>query len=159
MVCSFTGHRQIALSHKERIDELLSRAIEYAYNEGCRTFLSGGAIGFDTLAARAVILFRMSHPDVHLKMLLPCISQDAMWTDAQKDAYEYILKAADSVEYVCEEYTPDCMKKRNYRLAEDCDILIAYVGRARSGSAQTLRFAQKMERRVYNLYPTLDKKT
>ena len=45
MICSFTGHRKIIPAHKKRIFDLLSRAIEYAYNEGCRTFLSGGAIG------------------------------------------------------------------------------------------------------------------
>ena len=157
MICSFTGHRIIVSAHKERFSQLLARAVEYAYNEGCRTFLSGGAIGFDTEAARAVLLFRMSHPDVKLIMLLPCISQDERWSEEQRDAYRYILRAADSVEYVSEEYTPDCMKKRNLRLAEACDILIAYVGRSNSGSAQTMRFAQKMEKRVYNLYPTLEK--
>ena len=157
MICSFTGHRKIIPAHKKRIFDLLSRAIEYAYNEGCRTFLSGGAIGFDTEAARAVLLFKMAHPDVKLIMLLPCTSQDAYWTDSQRDAYNYLLRAADRVEYVSEQYTDDCMKKRNLRLAEMCDILIAYVGRGNSGSAQTMRFAQKMGKRVYNLYPTLEK--
>jgi uncharacterized phage-like protein YoqJ len=157
MVCSFTGHRTIPSSHAGKIGELLARAVEYAYGEGCRIFQSGGAIGFDQLAAREVLRFRISHPDVKLNMVLPCLDQSSGWSAAQIDAYEYILKCADSVEYVGEEYTNECMRNRNYRLAETCDILIAYVGYSRSGSAQTMRFAQKMEKRVYNLHPALEK--
>ena len=157
MVCSFTGHRRIVRAHEGRIGALIARAVEYAYNEGCRLFQSGGAIGFDLLAAREVLKFKITHPDAKLNMVLPCIDQTRGWTPEQIDAYEYVLRCADTVEYTGEEYTVDCMKKRNLRLAETCDILIAYVGYDRSGSAQTLRFAQKMEKRVYNLYPTLQK--
>ncbi len=155
MVCSFTGHRQIPPEHVEPLRDLLRRAIEFAYEAGCRVFCSGGAIGFDSLAAREVILFRMTHPDVELKMLLPCIDQDRSWSASQRDAYAYVLKNSNSVEYVCDEYTPSCMRKRNLRLAESCDIMIAYVGRSNSGSAQTMRFAKQMEKRVYNLYPSV----
>ena len=157
MVCSFTGHRTITAAHEPNIRSLIARAVEFAYNEGCRVFQSGGALGFDQLAAREVISFRISHPDAKLVMILPCLDQTKGWSDSQIDAYEYILKVADSVEYVSEEYTADCMKKRNYRLAETCDILVGYIGRTRSGSAQTMRFVQEMGKKVYNLYPTLAK--
>ena len=126
--------------------------MEYAYSEGCRTFCAGGALGFDTLAARAVILFRISHPDVKLHLILPCVDQDASWSEHQRSDYEYILKNADYTEYVSDEYTDKCMRERNFALADRCDILIAYVQRSSSGAAQTVRFAEKMGKRVYNLY-------
>lgn len=155
-VCSFTGHRLIKKEHFSRLCALIDRAIDYAYSEGCRTFISGGAVGFDTLAARSVIRFRLSHPDARLVLLLPCINQDEKWSDAQRDAYEHILSSANEVEYVFDEYTDSCMKERNFRLADRADILIAYVGHNRSGSAQTARMADNMGKTVYNLYKALE---
>ncbi len=155
-VCSFTGHRRIELRHAEKISELLSRAVNYAYENGCRKFLAGGAIGFDTLAAREVIKFRISHPDVSLVLALPCINQDERWTDGQKDSYSYTLSAADEVIYISEEYTDTCMKERNRYLAESADMLIAYVSHSASGAGQTVRMAKQHGVPVYNLYGHLD---
>ena len=157
MVCSFTGHRQIEPQYRDAVVALLSRAIDYSYREGCRTFITGGAVGFDTLAAREVIRFRMSHPDVRLILALPCVEQDAKWSDAQKSAYNFTLAAADEVVYTSECYTKECMAERNRYLAQRADVLIAYSGRTNSGAAQTVRMAEKMNKRVYNLYPTVVK--
>ena len=156
-VCSFTGHRVIAREHNEKIEELLARAISYAYGEGVRFFLTGGAIGFDTLAAKAVISFRMTHPDVRLVLMLPCKNQSLKWNEYERSVYEYTLSVADEVEYLAEEYYDGCMKQRNARLAERCDMLVAYVGKKIGGSAQTLRMAEKLGKRIYNLFPTLSK--
>ncbi len=154
--CAFTGHRQIKNSHKNRIGELLSRAVAFAYSEGCRDFYAGGAIGFDTLAAREVIRFRISHPDVRLIMLLPCINQGAHWSSSQIGSYEYILSEADELKYISNEYTSTCMRERNAALADAADIMIAYVGRRGSGSSQTAGMAERMGKQVYNLYPSLE---
>ena len=153
--CAFTGHRSIAAAHRGSVGELVFRAIEFAYGEGCRTFLSGGAIGFDTLAAREVVRFRLSHPDVRLVLILPCTDQDERWSQRDKDSYGYLIGAADEVTYLADSYTADCMKKRNFALASAADIVIAYVGRSASGSGQTVRMAERLGKRVYNLYPTL----
>ncbi len=158
-ICSFTGHRIIKPAHEPHLSQLVARAIEYAYTEGCREFLSGGAVGFDTVAARAVIRFRLSHPDVRLVLILPCINQDEKWTVTQRDAYGYLLSEADEIEYVSDEYTEKCMKERNFRLANKADILIAYVGHNRSGAAQTARMADSMGKTVYNLYKSLEEKS
>ena len=157
MVCSFTGHRQISPEVREGLSDLLRRAVEYAYAEGCRTFMTGGAIGFDTLAAKEVIRFRMSHPDVRLVLILPCLNQDEKWTSYQRSSYNFTLGAADEVIYTSEEYTNTCMAERNALLAERADMLIAYVGRLRSGAAQTVRMAERLGKKIYNLYPTLHK--
>ncbi len=157
MKCSFTGHRHIKREHTKKIHDLVTRAINFAYSEGCRDFLSGGAVGFDTVCARAVIGFRLVHPDVRLVMVLPCITQDSKWSDAQKDAYSYILANADETIYVSEEYTPSCMRRRNQMLADEADILISYVSRSDSGAAQTERMASRLGKRIYNLYPALEK--
>ena len=140
----------------EKLPALIDRAVEYAYGVGCRVFYSGGAVGFDTLAARSVIRFRLNHPDVKLVLLLPCVNQDEGWSFRQKQSYEFMLSSANEIEYVSEEYTDSCMRERNFLLANRADILIAYVGHSRSGSAQTVRMADSMGKTVYNLYKALE---
>lgn len=157
-ICSFTGHRQIKKEHEGALTGLIYRAIEYAYSKGCRTFLTGGAIGFDTVAAREVIRFRISNPDIRLVLVLPCANQSKHWTGTQRDAYNHTLRCADEVIYISDEYTDGCIKERNRKLAYDADILISYVSRTNSGSAQTVRIARKLGKEIYNLYPSLDKK-
>lgn len=156
-ICSFTGHRQIKKEHKAKLLALLEKAVAYAYENGVRSFLAGGAVGFDTLAAKAVIKFRISHPDVRLIILVPCKNQAEKWSDAEKSLYEYTLSVADEVEYLADDYYEGCMKERNAELAKRCDMLVAYVGKYIGGSAQTLRMAEKLEKTIYNLYPTLEK--
>ena len=155
--CSFTGHRRIEYRHEDSIGALVARAVAYAYSEGCRDFYLGGALGFDTVAAQQVLLFRMSHTDVTLNLVLPCRNQTEQWTERQCEMYDYLLAQADTVEYISEEYTRYCMSARNRRLVELCDMLIAYVGRDRSGSSQTKRMAESAGKTVYNLYPALDR--
>ena len=150
--CSFTGHRVIFDEHYARLDSLLSRAIEYVYSEGCREFYTGGALGFDTMAAKKLIAYRMTHNDVRLIVVVPCENQAEKWSAGDRGIYEYILANADEVIFCSEEYTKDCMRQRNEYLADVCDILIAYSGRYSSGSAQTVRMAEARGKAVYNLY-------
>ena len=135
----------------------MEKACAYAYGVGVRTFYCGGAIGFDMLAAREVLRFKATHPDVRLVMLLPCIEQEKRWSLRQRDDYEFILRFADEIVYVSDSYTSGCMKKRNEELVGRSDMLIAYVSRMRSGAGQTLNLANKAGISVYNLYPTLAK--
>ena len=155
--CSFTGHRTIEDRHKPHLAGLVLRGIGYAYERGCRDFYFGGALGFDTVAAKELIRFRMSHPDARLRLILPCRNQAERWSLRDVEAYEYILSSADTVEYVSDLYTDGCMAIRNRRLAEVADMVIAYLGHERSGAGQTVRLAKSLGREVYNLYTALDK--
>ena len=155
--CSFTGHRKIEERHKGKIDALIMRAINYVYGLGCRKFYTGGAVGFDTLAAKQVILFRMTHPEVELHLILPCANQSDGWEASLRDVYEYTLSNADSVTVLEDSYTSGCMKRRNIELVRLSDAVVAYLGHERSGASQTVRLAKGAGKKVYNLFPTLEK--
>lgn len=155
-VCSFTGHRNIPPAHKAALSELLERAINYAYAEGCREFRVGGALGFDTEAAKAVIKFRMSHSDVCLHVIIPCSDQADGWGAQKRAMYDYLLGSADRVSVLAEQYYDGCMKDRNRRLVEDCDMMIAYCSRYASGAGQTVRMAELAGKAVYNLFSALN---
>ena len=156
-VCSFTGHREIKRSHKKLLPDMLYRAVNYAYGEGCREFCVGGALGFDTEAAKAVIKYRMSHPDVVLHVIAPCADQSSGWSKSDRDFYDYTLGAADTVTVLAEHYYNGCMRARNLALAERCDIMIAYLYKDGSGACQTVRMAEGAGKTVYNIYPSIER--
>lgn len=156
--CAFTGHRQISAHHSAALPQLIDRAVCYAYGEGCRTFLSGGALGFDTLAARSVLRLKGECADVRLVLILPCRDQAAHWRAEDVLAYREMLDAADEIIYISGAYTDTCMKERNAALVDRADMLVAYVGRYASGAYQTVSIAKKKGIPVYNLYPRLEGK-
>jgi uncharacterized phage-like protein YoqJ len=150
--CSFTGHRVIAANELEKIKDLLARAIDFAYDNGVRTFNCGGALGFDTLAALAVLKKKEAHSDVRLVLYIPCADQCARWNKRDVDVYNNILAGCDEQILVSEVYDADCMRRRNEYLAQNCDMLVAYVNKERSGAAQTVRMARALGKKVYNLF-------
>ena len=150
--CSFTGHRVIAANEIDKLKDLLTRAVNYAYDNGVRTFNCGGALGFDTLAALTVLKKKEEFPDVRLVLYIPCADQCARWNKRDVDTYKRILAMSDERILVSERYDADCMRRRNERLAENCDMLVAYVSNDRSGAAQTVRMARALGKKVYNLF-------
>jgi hypothetical protein len=47
------------------------------------------------------------------------------------------------------------MRERNRYLAEEADLLIAYLSHSASGAGQTVRMAKSRGVQVYNLYSAL----
>ena len=60
--CCFTGHRQIPPGERTEIADRLERVIVNLYQKGVRYYGAGGALGFDSLAARTIIRLRESCP-------------------------------------------------------------------------------------------------
>ena len=155
-VC-FTGHRTIA-EDKEKLSTRLYALLERLVTEQKITdFYTGGAVGWDALAALTVLKLRENYTEVKLHLVLPCPfeEQSAKWNEAQKTEYQHILGLADSVEQVSDRYYNGCMKARNARLVElASDYCICYWNpkHYRSGTGQTVRMAQKKGIEVINLF-------
>ena len=149
--CSFTGHRIIPPEERERLTRALIFKMMALYNEGCRHFYSGGAVGFDLLAATLVLRMRKKFPDVRLHMVLPHKGQEAYFGEEDTAIYRRVLDEADSVEYLAPHYFDGVMKARNERLVALCDVCVGYVTRSRSGAAQTMRMTQRAGKPFYNL--------
>ena len=155
-VC-FTGHRTIA-EDKEKLSARLYALLERLVTEQKITdFYTGGAVGWDALAALTVLKLRESYPEAKLHLVLPCPfeEQSAKWNEAQKAEFQHILGLADSVEQVSDCYYNGCMKARNARLVElASDYCICYWNpkHYRSGTGQTVRMAQKKGIEVINLF-------
>ena len=94
IVC-FTGHREIPDEEMERLPGLLERVLGELYARGARVFRTGGAQGFDTMAALAVLNMKETCPDVELELVLPCRDQTEGWDMAAVQTYHYIMQKAD----------------------------------------------------------------
>ena len=160
--CAFTGHRpaKFPWKYEERdkrcveLKTVLSQQIEKMVAAGVTDFYSGMALGTDTWAARAVLELRERNPAIKLHCVLPCEGQEIKWTIPAQVRYKMILDEADSVEYVTRYYDRNCMLERNRRLVDYAGYLLAVYNREwRSGTAATIRYAQKLGRKIILIDP------
>ncbi|MDK2812886.1 MAG: hypothetical protein PWQ08_141 [Clostridiales bacterium] len=149
--CCFTGHRKLPKAKIEQIVINLDYEIETLIQKGVTTFISGGALGFDQIAASLVIAKKEMGRDIRLVFALPCRDQDERWNADQKRLYHNLLAEADEIVFVSEEYTDGCMKKRNRYMVDRSAYCICAQLHPMSGTAQTMRYAQRKGLRVINV--------
>lgn len=149
--CCFTGHRKIPLEKQADITNRLECVIANLYQRGIRYYGTGGALGFDTLAAQTVIRLRENYPGMKLILVLPCLTQAKGWRQADIAEYEYIKIQADKVVYTAQQYTPDCMHKRNRHLVDNSGICVCYLTKDSGGTAYTIRYAKKRGLEIINI--------
>ena len=151
---SFTGHRKLS-EDAAALSQRLYRRLEEEIQNGAADFNTGGALGFDSIAAAVVLKLRGVYPHIRLNLILPCSNEEQTekWPDKERAEFYRILKLADTVEYTSEHYYNGCMRKRNLRLIELADCCFCYWdGERRSGTAQTVRMAQTKNIAVVNFY-------
>lgn len=125
-------------------------------NSGIDTFINGAARGFDMLSAETVIEMKKEMPDmaknIRLILYLPCTDQNKSWNYQDKLRYNMLITQADEYIFVTNSsYTDGCMKKRNYKMVDDSCACIAYCTSKRSGTSQTMNYAEKCGCEVINL--------
>lgn len=142
-VC-FSGHR-ILYDPKEEVEKNLEAAVRQCIADGAKGFITGGALGVDTLAALTVIRLRKEYPDIRLMLALPCpaAEQTLKWSDSQREEYLNILDLADEVQVLSDKYTDKCMLDRNRFMVDNSGTLIYYLRTERGGTGYTVRYAKK----------------
>ena len=151
-VC-FTGHRIIPSEKRASLFAHLTDVITSLLEAGYRYFGAGGALGFDTLAAQAVLQLRTEYPQIRLILVLPCKEQTRGWLAADVDTYIEILHQADKVVYTAEHYYRGCMFKRNRHLVDNSSVCICYLTSDHGGTAYTVRYAQSQQLGL-SIWPT-----
>ncbi len=149
--CCFTGHRIILSKHRDVLPQNLSRHILQMTDMGIYNFMTGGALGFDTLAAKAILKEREKLPDIHLILALPCKNQTRGWRQAQILEYEEILKAADEVIFLADEYYDGCLLKRNRFMIDNSSHCIFYISSMHGGTAYTIKYAEQNNVNLHNV--------
>ncbi len=157
--CCFTGHRPSALPAKGKESAegmqsllcLLERAIERALEDGVVAFYAGGAQGFDTLAAEAVLRQSEHCTDVSLHLALPGRDQTEGWHKRDLMRYDEILSRAASVWYAADCCSQESMRRRNRYLVDHAGRCVAYLRRMRGGTLYTVNYALESGIPVDNL--------
>ena len=74
--CCFSGHRHILKNEYEAIRKRLESELVRLINQGVHYFGAGGALGFDTLAALAVLKLREDFPHIAIPCLTCCLQAE-----------------------------------------------------------------------------------
>lgn len=159
--CCFTGYRPdkfpfpLIKGNKDYIDfenRLFEQVLELA-NEGCRTFYCGMAMGFDLIAAEAVLLVKKAFPE-HLKLIsvLPFEGQDYTFSPEWKARFKNVLSQADDIICLSDKYFSGCYQKRNIYMVDNSDYVITWFDGKKGGTENTIRYALKKGRQVFNIH-------
>ena len=149
--CCFTGHRFISENERESLQEHLLLEIEKLILHGVKFFGTGGALGFDTMAARAVLKLRNKYAHIRLILVLPCKEQAKSWSEKDKEVYMQIFSEADKIVYTSAHYSRGCMHIRNRHLVDYSKHCICYLNKKSGGTAYTVDYAQQKGLHIINL--------
>lgn len=149
--CCFTGHRAITVAEHPVLEQRLKNAIRELIDQGVAFFACGGALGFDTMAALAVLKLRQEFSHIQLLLVLPYKAQARGWSKKDRRIYNQILTKADKVVYTSEYYYNGCMHKRNRHLVDQSEICVCYLKDSIGGTAYTVDYAKQKGLRIINL--------
>ena len=146
-VC-FTGHREIPSEQLASLPARIDAILDRLYAAGYRTFVTGGAEGFDTLVALRILKLRARHADVRLRLSLP-------YERSGSAAYRRTLAEADEIEYVAREFQNGATFERDRRMVDSSSACVAFYLSGRSGGTlYTVRYANRRGVPVVNIAPT-----
>ena len=114
--------------------------------------IAGGALGFDTQAALAVLSLRRKYPQIRLELYLPCPTQTRGWEENDRMLYTQILEQADAYHYTSTGYYHGVLQMRNREMIEGADACVAYLTNSNGGgTAYTAQLALKNNLEFINL--------
>lgn len=166
-----TGHRQIVPSNHQgspwpdqnysvlKHHELLRRHIVNicydAFKVGYTEFISGFALGADTLFAEAVLeLKRLNYP-ARLIAAVPFKSQCSNWPQKSQNKYNDLLSKCDEVVIVSPgEYSPAKMQKRNEWMVDRAEMVFAIWNGGTGGTANCVKYAMSKGVPIVRFHPS-----
>lgn len=142
---AFTGHRIIS----EPVDiENLTSTIKELIDGGADAFLCGMAMGFDLIAAEAVLTIKRETSEIKLIACVPCPDQKNSFTKSEKAKYERIIAQCDEVRLICDHYYDGCMLARNRYMVDNSSTVIAYKRSNIGGTVYTLKYANEKGKKI-----------
>lgn len=149
-VC-FSGHRPEKLpcggadfSNVTRvIKSILYKEILDCVKNGYSVFVTGLARGVDLWAGEIILELKAKGMPIKLIAASPYRNHGSSFRGSEKFILGNIFLKADEIVYVSEKYSRDCMRLRNEYMVNRSGKLIAVVSDYRSGTGQTIRYAEK----------------
>lgn len=142
--CCFTGHRDIPPKYHGKISSVISVQAERLYSDySVCNFITGGAVGFDMIAAETVAGMKYFFRDIRLILALPCENHYAKWSETEKQKFFRIAESADETVYISRDYEKGCMLARDRFMVDNSGYCISYCVRQSGGTFYTLSYARK----------------
>lgn len=164
---TFTGHRDLALESDKwlttKLGKWLFKKIEDQVAKQDTIFISGGAIGWDQLAATCVICLgassRVQLDAYKLIIAEPYPEFWGKWSRHQQDMYMGIKYCCKNI-YLISDKKPKqyyefakAYQDRNIWMVDKCDEVWAwYDGSSKSGTKNCIEYANKVGKPVINFY-------
>ena len=149
--CCFTGHREIPVKDLPGILERTEQAVRQLIEQAQVFFGVGGAIGYDTEAAK--LLFRLratDYPQIKVILVYPFEGFTSRWSDAQRAEYVRLLPQYDKAVCVAQRASREAYLERDRHLVDSSAYCIAYCTRNSGGTAYTVRYAHQQGVTVFN---------
>lgn len=151
LILAATGHRPNKLGgySAEAAYRLEEKALSYIIPNKTDKMISGMALGWDQAWARVAIKLK-----IPLLCAIPFVGQELQWPTAAQEEYRKILEQAAEVKLVCEGgYAPYKMQVRNQWMVDHCDLLVALWDGTSGGTANCIKYANGIGRKIENLWP------
>ena len=163
--CCFTGHRNVPVDKQKEIIVARTEAkVRELIRGGYRCFITGGAVGYDTLAAELLFRLRdierqdirviLAYPfDGYIRVILayPFDGYIDHWKEEQKATYARLLPLYDERICVAAVASRGAYLARDRYIVDASSACIAYCTRQTGGTAYTIRYAAKTGVPVCNI--------
>ena len=160
--CAFTGHRPEKLPWKNdetselflAFQNILHCRLKSLIENGFHTFYTGMARGIDTICAECILNLKHDFPNIKLIAVIPHRKQSYKWSEQDKSKYNNILSKCDDSVLISENYSKNCMFKRNDYLVSNSNIVLAVLSdQFRGGTIYTLNKAQSLNKNIIIINP------
>ncbi len=160
--CAFTGYRPEKMpyngdeAHAEtkHIKSEIKKAILSLSEQGFCNFITGMSRGFDIWAAEVVLSLQDESQDktkFNLISALPFIGQDAMWSNSDKERFDYIIRRARYTFCLSDALSNESYFKRNRFLVDNSSYIITYFDGKVGGTKYTINYARKNGLQIINI--------
>lgn len=146
MAVSFSGHRPEKLpAGRDRaiLQSMVYQETAQAISDGACVFYSGMSRGLDLYAAELVLAMRSEHPEIRLVCACPFPAFFDSFSPVERYRVDCILSEANDVCFISKHYYSGVFFARNRYMVDHSDRLIAVMLDPRSGTGNTVRYAQK----------------
>lgn len=149
--CCFTGHRILPASDYSTVWDRTAAAVRAAVARGVRYFGVGGAIGYDTLAAKVLFQLRATEfPHIKVILVYPFDGFTRSWSHAQQHTYSSLYPQYDKVVRISDYGGREAYLARDRHLVDGSGLCICYLKHGHSGTAYTVQYAQETGCEIWN---------
>ena len=149
--CCFSGHRSLPPETMAFVRQRTERAIRDLYSQGYKSFITGGALGYDTMVAVLLFQIRTEIPEIRVVLAYPYEGYNGSWTLQQWQEYRDRLLRYDEVVCVSEAPSKYAYWARDRYMVDRSSLCVGFCIDSASETGYTMEYARQKGVCVINL--------